>query len=542
MIVSSFNDALEACERALDSETETISQWQANCRTIANFLSGMGRFEESAVWQSLALEDKPNLIGIYYHLGSLYNRQQQWEKSISCYEKVIKISPDFLEAYWSLTQVYMVLEKKDSLAEIYYKLGLLYGRQQNWERSIASFEQAITINPGYAEAYGRLAQIFSHIGDIKKESDCWYKALSLKPEQAAAEAHYRLGKALQEQQRSQEAILCFERAIQQDRNYTLAYEELAEVFLQKGYKDKAIACYQTIIAQDPQRAIAYYKLGNLWLQQQKYEEAIDAFKQTIQLDPKFPWSYRELVQTFMRSNKWDEAIATCQGILTFVSEYPWVHSQMGNALIQKGEFTEASLCFQKAGAVRGWNLCLERGYQFTQDYFTFKIPVWQEQLASVVNTKIHVLEIGSFQGMTACWLLDNVLLDPRAKLTCLDLQYAEQFDVNIAKTKSASKVTKLEGDIHQLIESLPLNAFELINLQDRRKQPALLQKTAQLAWNRLKLQGLMIFNDYGWVNPANPEINPTIGIKAFIDSINGKFKVIYRSDRVYQFLIQKIAP
>ena len=52
---------------------------------------------------------------------------------------------------------------------------------------------------------------------------------------------------------------------------------------------------------------------------------------------------------------------------------------------------------------------------FTVDWFTGYIPAWE---ATFKKTKVpeNILEIGSFEGRSTCWLLENT----NARITCVD--------------------------------------------------------------------------------------------------------------------------
>ena len=52
---------------------------------------------------------------------------------------------------------------------------------------------------------------------------------------------------------------------------------------------------------------------------------------------------------------------------------------------------------------------------FTVDWFTGYIPAWKNVFAA---TKVpeNILEIGSFEGRSTCWLLENT----QAHVTCVD--------------------------------------------------------------------------------------------------------------------------
>lgn len=57
---------------------------------------------------------------------------------------------------------------------------------------------------------------------------------------------------------------------------------------------------------------------------------------------------------------------------------------------------------------------------FTSDFFKGNIPNWERWLAPFKGQPVTALEIGSYEGRSACWLLENILTHPDARLLCVD--------------------------------------------------------------------------------------------------------------------------
>ena len=57
-------------------------------------------------------------------------------------------------------------------------------------------------------------------------------------------------------------------------------------------------------------------------------------------------------------------------------------------------------------------------YKFTQDWFSHNIPVW-EQLKSLLPERKSFLEIGSFEGRSAVWIVEN-MMNPGDWIDCVD--------------------------------------------------------------------------------------------------------------------------
>jgi len=478
--------AIIQCEQAIAVEVDHPQTWQTAFKNLGNLLQGHAEFDRAIVWHSLASDSKLNLPEAFSQLGELH-----------------------------------IVEK-------------------NWSAALNSFEKALEYLPNSARVYSALAQINSQLQRKDAEMECWYQATQLNPNLVNPQGYYKLAKALEQRGKVTEAIACYEQATAGGEGTVGAFFDLGELYQRQGKLKEAQAIYEKILTAEPTEARAQYKLGTVYLQQQSFEQAIACFRQSIKDAPDFPWAYRDLVKTFLITKKWDEAISTCYAIINLVEEFPWVYSHLGNALREKGRLPEAAANFQKACEQRGWGKCITNDYFFTVDIFSHRISIWSEHLKSLMDTSVNALEVGSYQGMSSCWLLDEVLTMQESKLVCLDSNFEKKFTENISKTGAESKVTFLEGDTQPLMGDLTPGSFDLINLQDRCKLSSHSEINTKLAWELLKPGGLIIFNYYGWRNPRDPQQNPRVGIDRFLTSVKNQWQPVHLSPSVFQLIMRKL--
>lgn len=80
---------------------------------------------------------------------------------------------------------------------------------------------------------------------------------------------------------------------------------------------------------------------------------------------------------------------------------------------------------------------------FTTDWVTQFVPSWTKHVLPVLAGRpgVRWLEVGSFEGRSALWTLDNVLTGPGSEITCVDLwqrmwlqksDFEQRFDENVA--------------------------------------------------------------------------------------------------------------
>lgn len=244
------------------------------------------------------------------------------------------------------------------------------------------------------------------------------------------------------------------------------------------------------------------------------------------------------------------------------------HFIRGISLRKQGKLAEAMNSYQKAleinhdfpEALQQLNItCYEnhvrlKGYQFTQDWFSWNIPIWQQYLRHFINIpSLNILEIGSWEGRSTCWLLDNIMTHDSDRITCIDTfegsvehnafdskyiqTIEERFDFNIFKTGVPEKVKKIVGKSNEVMRNLPLNHYDIIYINGSHIASDVLED-AVLAWQLIKDGGYMIFDDYPFTFTQNSTWNTKIGVDAFITTFSDRLRVIHKS---YQVIIEKLS-
>jgi hypothetical protein len=188
-----------------------------------------------------------------------------------------------------------------------------------------------------------------------------------------------------------------------------------------------------------------------------------------------------------------------------------------------------------AHSLAGWSESPRRGYQFTHDYFAPNLLNWQAWFTQHITTApIAALEIGSWQGGSACWLLDKVVGPRGGTLTCIDPFSGSSehagflpgvmaelggsleglFDANIARTGHAKQVRKLKGFSQDVLPGLHGERFDFIYVDGAHEAKWVIQD-AVLCWGLLADGGHMLFDDVPFTFPDNPGQDTARAIEFF---------------------------
>ena len=183
------------------------------------------------------------------------------------------------------------------------------------------------------------------------------------------------------------------------------------------------------------------------------------------------------------------------------------------------------------------------GYDFTCDFVTSHEKVWNECLTRFKGHPCKALEVGSHEGRSAIWFLENILDHPSSRLTCIDPwawnpDYERRFKSNIEASGLSEKCLALKGYSANILPSLTQKVdFAYI---DGAKDADQFLMNAVLVWLNLTKGGLILFDDYGWTFKENKDLHrkpPQVGIDAFLDAYEGLYEVIHKG---WQVVIQKL--
>ena len=212
-------------------------------------------------------------------------------------------------------------------------------------------------------------------------------------------------------------------------------------------------------------------------------------------------------------------------------------------------------------------------YQFTKDWFHWAPEVWT-QLIPMLPERKAFLEIGSFEGRSTVWIIEN-MMNPGDWIDCVDtwrggeehgeedMQAVEaRFDHNVSVALGGPTYTKRTHHMriagvgpdaennrvykHKLTSTEFLgrklthwvdyeNLYDFIYIDGSHIAKDVLTD-ACMAWPLLKPTGIMVFDDYMWGNPRDILHRPKPAIDAFTNIFAEEVDIVHVG---YQLVVRK---
>ena len=184
----------------------------------------------------------------------------------------------------------------------------------------------------------------------RNSESLWLHTLAVTSENPVA--HNSFGILLLRQDRVNEAIDQFQRALNIDPTYGDAHNNLSVALTRKGLPDEAIAHLRMFLTSYPEEAKAHYNLGNALLQKGELNDAIAAYEKALSIQSNYAEARYNLGIAFQQSGRIDEAIAQYQKALQDKPDYAEAYYMLGNNLLVKGRIDEAIESYQQALRIR----------------------------------------------------------------------------------------------------------------------------------------------------------------------------------------------
>ncbi|MBR6163139.1 tetratricopeptide repeat protein [bacterium] len=207
--IQDFDSAIEVC-RNLISIQPHVAHFQNN---LATYFYMKGEIPKAISHYQNSITLRPNAkcsSDVARTLGFIYQEHtKDLDASIASYQIAYNLSPDDLDIYLNLGNVFYEKNEYDNALTVYRKalektpyssrlhcnLGYLYWGKGNIDEAIKEYEKAIRFDPNYDIAYNNLGVIYlDDLGRVQKAIELFEEAARCNPNYALA--HYNLARAV----------------------------------------------------------------------------------------------------------------------------------------------------------------------------------------------------------------------------------------------------------------------------------------------------------------------------------------------------------
>ncbi|ORX90554.1 TPR-like protein [Basidiobolus meristosporus CBS 931.73] len=255
-----YNDVIGFFDQAIEKGCSHMA-YAYSMRGSFKFLKGAST--EALEDFNKSIEYDQSYVPSYIKKGAiLLDATGNYVSALEEYEKAANLNPDNADVYYHRGQVYLVLGEVD--------------------KAIEEYNKSISLNSDFPLSMIQLGVAQYKSGSIMASTATFRKALSRFPENTDVHNHY--GELFMDQQRFEEAVTSFDKAIACDpKNPSPLINKGVTIFQWKQDVQEAMDLCKQAVEVDHDNYVAISTLAQFSLQQGQIQEALDYFNQAIEV-------------------------------------------------------------------------------------------------------------------------------------------------------------------------------------------------------------------------------------------------------------------
>jgi tetratricopeptide (TPR) repeat protein len=190
--IAMFQHGLAEAEKAGNESAETMSDLYAK---LGNVAAASGNFQLASVNYEAALKIAPHLTNCWCSFGDLHLRCGQHQAAIELYLQALRLNPRHWAARANMVQALMAAKQylvakailnelkgeRPQDARIHHLLGKVLFELNEIEPAIASFQEAVALNPQDAESINWIGALRQTAGDDAAAQAAYAEAARIEP-------------------------------------------------------------------------------------------------------------------------------------------------------------------------------------------------------------------------------------------------------------------------------------------------------------------------------------------------------------------------
>ncbi|WP_392532384.1 tetratricopeptide repeat protein [Nostoc sp. C117] len=235
-------------------------------------------------------------------------------------------------------------------AQAWFYQGLQQAKTGDLLGAIASYDQAIELQPELSEYWFNRGLTLFHLERFDEAIAAYETAIEIKPD--FYKAWYNRGGTLGELGYFEEAIASFDKAIEIKPDYEEAWSSKGLALLKLGWLREAISSYDQALNLEPQDQENWYHRGIALAVGEQFEEAIISYDRSLQIDPEYHEVWIDRGVVLFNLGRWSEAIESWDKALSVQADFYLAWYNRGVALDNLGRRPEAIASYRQAIAIK----------------------------------------------------------------------------------------------------------------------------------------------------------------------------------------------
>lgn len=225
-----------------------------------------------------------------------YLAKDDYSQAINLYETCIQVNPTIKSNYWYLGLA-LLLQGEEFAAQTVWLSAMTEATPDEFDIWMAELIEILETT----------AIQYLNSGKLQLAEKIYWQIIEVN--NTEAETYYNLGNAIAYQGREEEAIECWEKAVELQPKFLAAYQNLASLFQRLREFQKAISYYLKMLEIQPNSLEAYENLGLCFSAMNQLEEAKTCFELCLKIKTDYSPAWGNWGIILLKQGKLEEAIA-----------------------------------------------------------------------------------------------------------------------------------------------------------------------------------------------------------------------------------------
>jgi tetratricopeptide (TPR) repeat protein len=423
----------------------------------AQSLAMLGRTREAIDCYRAIVRCHPGTLLALTDLAAFLMSQNRFKQAIQTYDKAIRLHPNAA-----------VLHRGRALA--------LRG-QGDGEAALKSYDAALQLDDSDGNTWAAKADLLIELQRFSAAVQCLEKANATSSRSLTASSWSSRGANLAREGALDEAIHCFDRALEKDAKEYSALLGKASALQRKGDVEGAIASYDLMIAVRPQDARGWAEKGSILARKRRADEALRCYSTAVELEPsnKYLWFNRGNCRSDLE--QYSQAMSDYDKAIELDADFAYAWEGKGVCLFYLERHREALSAWRRALELApdlmwsnnniGWVLAGTFGkYEEALQWYDRAIKLGPNESRPVVNKAKALIALKRVPEANT--LIEGVLQNTQGEerssvLTTLADVYSEQFK----DARKALELLEQAASLGATGLSLTCNIAEMLIRLDR---------------------------------------------------------------------------
>jgi len=256
---------------------------------------------------------------------------------------------------WAATQAWRKHSARGKIGRYVFATGVcligllgilrIVTRNPDWRDDVTLYIKTLKMSPDAYFIYNNLGTVYWRQGNVAAAEHEWLSAEALSPYDQLILNN--LGMVAYRQQRYDDAVGYFLRAIQAQANFSDAHLHLGETYEKMGLPQEAELQLRAAVALSPLNVTTHNTLANFYFDQKRYLEAEDQYWRAVQGQPNY-WAYLGLGSISWVKRDLIQAVRFFKNAEDIEPSNGRIHYLLGSVYAEMGQTSDAERELQVA--------------------------------------------------------------------------------------------------------------------------------------------------------------------------------------------------